>query len=213
VNLRHVERCPGCRYLRNGLPNKAPCPECGEPAPPDEWLILFGWSSEANEWRNLAVIGCVMLATALGLYSTAYLARTAMPAFPGTVVLVAGGVTIARSLLWSKRTHEGGDIVWIIRPDGVELRTPLLTRQWTYLDIEQVLFEYGWRRGSVHLCLLQATVGQAKEATIWLNERDVDARAVHQLLRDRLAAARAAESHRTQPAALNPRASPPPGPS
>lgn len=198
--------------MRRGLPRGAPCPECGEAAPPEDWLILFGWSSEANEWRNLAVTGGVLLATALGLYSVAYLARTAAPAFPGTVVLLAGGATIARSVVWSKRTHEGGDIVWIIKSDGVELRTPLVTRHWSYLEIDNALFERGWRRGSVQLCLLQPSVGQSMEANVWVNDRDVDARAVHQLLRDRIAAARAAGLRPTQ-APLNPPASPPPGPS
>jgi hypothetical protein len=217
MTLRRIHRCINCRYPRTGLPEDAACPECGEPAPAEGVIVLFGASSEAAAAGNFLSAGIVLLATSLVLFAVAATLRNFGPVAPGTAALIGATILLVRAHRSTPTAAAGGDLIWIIKPDAVEIRGALVKHHWRWDEIENALFAFGWRKGAVLLSLVQPSVGMAPEVNIWVNERDVDARAVHALLRERIRAARSHPKQLESPQAsakpTSPRASPPPAPS
>lgn len=208
--IRHLRRCLGCRYERTGLGEDLPCPECGEAPPPRDWIVVFGQSTEIRAGTPLWVGGLVLLATAVILFTVAYLRRIPVPIIPGAALVFGAGSLLLRGWLASSPRTEGGDIVWILTPTELEVRMPLFRRHWKWDSIERVLYGRGWTRGSAQISVVQPSVGQAPEFSMWVNEREIDSRALQQELRTRIDRARAEAARASE---LNPPASPPPGPS
>jgi hypothetical protein len=177
-----------------GIPDDAACPECGAPAPPQGWLVVFGGSTEVNSPVPFWLLGSALSLTAFVLVIVSFTTRIPVPG-PAIFGLLFGGV-FAIGRAWTSRSGptDGGDVVWILKPDELEMRFSLFHRHWPWHSIDRALYARGWRRGSVQLSVFQPSVGQAPELSMWLNERDVDTRALHQTLRDRIERARVAKS-------------------
>lgn len=217
ITIRQNQRCLRCQYLRTGIDRLAPCPECGEPAPPLDTLVLHGWTTEAQSLVNFLAVGAILLGAGLLLALIAWFTRSPGAYTPSVAAIIAGSAISIRGAIGRLRntTGDGGDVAWVIGPDRFEARLPMGTARLSWDDVDSALYAYGWRRGSVVLSVLRYSVGQAPEANIWVNERDVDTRAVHALLRERIAEA----AHRRAAAPpgaerdVNPPGAPPPGPS
>jgi hypothetical protein len=182
-------RCLECRYRRDGLPSGAPCPECSAPAPPDEWVVVFGSANEWSAWWPIAA-GGAMLTVGITLLIWAWTYGVPAPVLVEGAALSIGGVFIvAWSVPAALRAADGGDIIWIIMPDGLEVRTRLRTRKRPWSELQQVLYEAGWKPNSAQL-----TVGEPmqplSESSIWLNTTTCDTRRIQALLRDHIAAAK-----------------------
>lgn len=209
-------RCIECRYPRRGLPDGAPCPECSAPAPDEGWLVVVGSTTEWNP--NLALIaGGAMITAALGLGVLAWFSRFAPP-IPMILGLTVGGLVIGyRSLRAARAMGDGGDVLWIARDDGIEVRGAFGSSVWPWERITYALYEQGWR--AARLSFGGPTSDTSNEAGLWLHAAEGDARAIHAELRRRIALARERESAapsadaRTRPIRVNPPDAPPPGPS
>lgn len=208
-------RCIECRYPREGLPEGVACPECAEPAAPREWLVVFGSSTEWDP-RGAVVAALAMIGVGLVLSTLIWLTR-AGPPIPMAVGLIIGGLVV---LYRAKRAADGrpngGDIVWIVKDEGIEIRGGMARHFWPWEQITYAIFEYGWR--SVRLSFGGAHSDTSNEAGLWVSAGEAEAREIHQELRSRIAMAREREAKAAVAAGrvggeLNPPASPLPPPS
>ncbi len=177
--------------------------------------MVFGSSTEWDP-RTVVVAALTMIGVGLGLGALIWF-RRAGPPVPMAVGLTIGGlVVLYRAMRAADGRPNGGDIIWIVKDDGIEVRGSLAHHFWPWHQITYAIFEYGWR--SVRLSFGGEHSNTANEAGLWVSGSEAEAREMHGELRSRIAAARerearAATEERIANGSLNPPASPPPPPS
>lgn len=196
-------RCLQCQYPREGLAPDTACPECGEPAPPADWIVLHGRSAPSNpRWR---FVGFAALLVGAGTMAfTAWRTRQHFLYVHAIGLLSVGSYFAWRTVRLLRHEGDGGDLSWVLKPESVVLRGAFGAREFPYSHFEFALYERGWAAHYVCLSLaVRSPVDSQMPLGIWLDTREHDTRALHQLLRERL----------LRFAPLNPPAAPPPGPS
>jgi hypothetical protein len=107
----------------------------------------------------------------------------------GAAVTVLGAALLVARVWVARRAGDGGDLLWIVGPEQVDIRSAFGRHEIRFADARRSFFERGFLPGQVSLTLEGEMGESAPHARIWLSEREVDARAVHALLKARLAAA------------------------
>jgi hypothetical protein len=197
-------RCISCKHPRTGLPEGAPCPECAEPAPDPRWIVVVGHSTETSPVTILAG-GAAMIAVGAILIVIFFVTRAAPSIFPGAALMLFGSVVLLRGWLSMQASLDGGDIVWIIRDDGIEVRTPLGKSIWSWDRMTHAFYERGWFAPRLSFGA-NFSADSFNEVALWLGRGDGDGRAVIQHIRDRMAeaAARTKAAMEAKPAPLSP---------
>ncbi len=212
-------RCISCKYPRTGLPEGAPCPECAEPAPDPRWVVVVGHSTETSPFTIVAG-GAAMIAVGVILVAIFFIRRAGPSIVPGAALMIFGSILLLRGWLALRASLDGGDIVWIIRDDGIEVRTTLGKSMWSWERMTYALYERGWfaprlsfgatfdawASAGAGARMKLASTDSFNEVSLWLGRGDGDGRAVIKLIRDRIAeaAARAKAEAAASPAPLSP---------
>jgi hypothetical protein len=126
----------------------------------------------------------------------------------GIMLVVVMLPLLVVSLRAAQRIPEGGDIVWILKPEEIEVRGLRGASRIRWEQCSHALFVYGWRPGSVALSLDLPWPDEEAQSTgmatgiaagvavtgaalqIFLDERTFDARGLHADLRRRIGEAR-----------------------
>lgn len=183
--------CLRCHYRRDGLAADIACPECGEPAPPREWIVLHGTATGADPRWSIAAVVALLAAGTVCIWIGAR-SRNFGPLVQGIAMLgFAGFLTLRR---WKQASRDdGSDCCWIVKPDEIEVRGLFHTANLPFRTLQWAHFERGWRR---HVVCLSVTPHQAVDLTsvaaIWIDDRDYPARSLHDLLRGRIQKAKLA---------------------
>ncbi len=184
-------RCVQCRYQRDGLRENCACPECGEPALEDGCVALFGSSTEWSPWWGIAW-GVVIVMGGARLFLMTTIIQVVSKGY-GSVFTLMGVYVLYRAMQAARRAADGGDILWLLQKDRLEVRTALRTRIWQWSELQSVLYELGWQPKSVRLSVVpRAGDGMVVRAPIWLNSRTCDTRAVQAVLQARIGDAKVA---------------------
>ncbi|MFO0872808.1 MAG: hypothetical protein U0575_02395 [Phycisphaerales bacterium] len=180
-------KCLGCDYSLLGLPEGSPCPECGAPPKPADWIVVRGWSQPGNPWVA-ATIGALILA-GLGTMIAMRLLRggSVLQFGPCMLVPFVLGAGLVGAVLRIRARGRGGDVMWIVKRDEIEVRRagrrPLvrsmrklrtcrmvrsLTRSWERLDLVPRFWTF------------------QNYSRIWVRRDSIDAGAVRREIEDRI---------------------------
>jgi hypothetical protein len=168
--------------------------------------------------------GAGMVGVGILLILIFFVTRAAPSIFPGAALILFGSIILFRGWLSMQASLDGGDIVWILRDDGIEVRTPLGKSTWPWERITYALYERGWfaprlsfgatfasgMRIGLRAQVKPTDIDSLNEVAIWLGRGDGDGRAVIQHIKERIAGAREAGSTENANANAKPASPPPP---
>jgi len=162
---------------------------------------------EWSAWWPIAC-GAAMMTVGCTILLWGWLFRSIAPVWvQGAALTIGGAFVVFSAAPAARRAADGGDIIWIIMPDALEIRTPLRSRRRPWSELHQVLYEAGWRPNSARLSVGGPTLDPKLDSWIWLNSKVCDTRGIQALLRERIAAAKVSDTAVTSSATINPPAS------
>lgn len=167
-----------------------PCPECGEPEPPRDWIVVQGRSVPGNPLWFVA--GACLLLTMITIPAL-MVVRTGKYVFlvHGAFLLSASIYLFYRSRALYLSLEDGGDVTWILKPDVIEERGPHWTRETSWRECDHVLFERGFTSNAVRLTVTKReAMGDKGLPSIWVDTRVHDARQLQAIARERIEHAR-----------------------
>lgn len=183
-----AQSCLDCGYPREGLAALASCPECGASAAPPNWLIVRGWSL-AFGGAVLVVAGLFLLLMSVGLaWEARRVGDSLVEALPCTLCILVPGAAPLVLGWWQLRARpRGGDVIWIVAPDRLEIRTRGLVEALSWSEVGACSLTRNVFSGRIRL--LAAPRGPWLAArgnkTIWLGRSLEYATAVRDLIRAR----------------------------
>ncbi|MFO0828663.1 MAG: hypothetical protein U0572_11015 [Phycisphaerales bacterium] len=136
------------------------------------------------------MLAVVLLCASVAPGYLAWRVRQWGPIVQSAMLFVFGCTLMRRAVVLARRADEGGDVVWVMQPDGLEVRTELGSSTVAWSALEWAHFERGF---SAHAARLSYTLRDTRDVgsmhAIWVDQRQVDARAIHAELRRRIAMA------------------------
>lgn len=124
-----LDHCLDCEYPRLGLDRGQPCPECGATPPGPDALVIVGLSEAGSpliQALRSMLAACVFLAF---LLFTAWWwggGRTAGQLTTYAAFAIAALALGLRAVERFRAKGKGIDVVWIVTPDQIEVRSPLV---------------------------------------------------------------------------------------
>ncbi|MBL9148330.1 MAG: hypothetical protein JNM94_06515 [Phycisphaerae bacterium] len=183
--------CLACGYPRAGLGTESACPECGAPPPPLDTLALLGRSLPFSPWVPL-VGSSLFLAFVVGIQIPRIVRSGWIPWDAPLLIMIALVVAVVVSARMLRRTRKrGGDVVWLVRPDAIEVRAAHGISTLQYGNLDRCESRVWPSRRLAKITIVPRNAWGFATSSIWLDRSTFDVERVANDLTQRILAARA----------------------